>query len=60
MHKKTLNAGGFGRTYLLTPEPEIVSAPTAFLLGTLGLSLAGWRLCRREGPKALRLRPRAY
>lgn len=39
-----VNPDGFGHAYLLTPVP----VPSAVLLGTLGLSVAGWKMRRRE------------
>ena len=41
-------ATGYGHSIALTAEPEIIPAPGAFILGTIGLSLAGWRLRRRK------------
>ena len=36
--------------FRVTIEPSVVPTPSAFLLGSLGLSLAGWKLRRRRTP----------
>ena len=42
------NPTGHTEAWRVTVEGGVVPAPGAFLLGSLGLSLAGWKLRRRE------------